>query len=162
MNLKEVIDMEELNDKYFKRWNKAYKFFVIPEDDNPLDCSIIDKHVVDCKGRECAIELKTRFCDINTYDTLFLEQKKMDVMKEEFNNGKIPLYINFFRDGNHVWLCNLAQFFDGKHQLEKKEVTVCNYGYETMDYNQTRYLIPIRTGNYYEYDEKNKRFNRLW
>lgn len=158
-----AIMMEKVNDGFFTHWNNRMRIFREDDTEDILDCSIIDKHLYDRKGRMCSIELKTRDADINTFDTLFIEEKKWNEFKKDYEQKCfIPIYINFMRDGNHVWLCDLRQFFDGRHNIEKKTVTINNYGYGTQDNNQVRYLIPPRLGVYYELNLSTDKYERKW
>lgn len=155
--------MEKVNDRYFKFWNSRMNFFDKDETDDPLDCSILDKHLFDKKGRMCCIELKTRDADINTYDTLFLEEKKWNQFRKEYEEtGFIPIFINFMRDCYHVWFIDLRQYFDNRKHIKTKTVNICNFGYGTYDESQVRYLIPPRDGIYYEFDEIKNKFIRKW
>ena len=163
MNTNWILVMELVNDGYFTHFNNRLGFFKEDKNDNPLDCSILDKHLYDRKGRMCAIELKTRTADINTFDTLFIEEKKWNQFKKEYEEkGFIPIYINFMRDGHHVWLIDLRQYFDGKKHIERKTVTINNQGYEHQDLNEIRYLIPPRDGCYWEFDLSSDKYKRLW
>lgn len=163
MSKKWIRIMELVNDGYFTHWNNRLGFFKENPADNPLDCSILDKHLYDKKGRMCAIELKTRTADINTFNTLFIEEKKWNQFKKEYEEmGFLPIYINFMRDGHHVWLIDLRQYFDGKKHIETKTVTINNQGYERQDQNEIRYLIPPRDGIYWEFDQSSDKYKRLW
>ena len=57
---------------------------------------------------------------------------------------------------------NLKPYFTGKKNIEKKSLTIENWGYGRVDEDETRYLIPQRDGVYYEYDSTNDKFNKLW
>lgn len=151
--------MEQQADEYFNKFNSCMKFFKT-QDEDIWNCSIIDKHLVDRKGRKIAIEFKIRLCDINTYDSLFIEAKKWEAFKKDYADGHIPLYINFLRDGNHVWICDLRQFFDKQSSIEKKTLKINNHGYGRTDIDEVRYLIPQRTGIYYEFE--NNGYIRRW
>lgn len=155
---------ERLDDGYLIFFNDRMKFFKdIPQNRETEKYSIIDRQLVDKKGRLCNVELKTRYCDIFKYYGIFLEEKKYLVLKKDFEEKNIlPLYINFFQDGYHVWLVNLAPYFTGKKNLEKKTFKIDNWGYGRIDENEVRYLIPQRDGVYYEYDSTNDKFNKLW
>ena len=155
---------ERLDDGYFIFFNNRMKFFKdVSQNRETEKYSIIDRQLVDKKGRLCNVELKTRYCNIFTYDGIFLEEKKYNALKKDFEEKNIiPLYINFFQDGCHVWLVNLAPYFTGKKNLERKSLTIENWGYGRVDEDETRYLIPQRDGVYYEYDSTNDTFNKLW
>lgn len=49
-----------------------------------------------------------------------------------------------------------------KKKLERKKVTIENWGYGRVDEDEIRYLIPQRDGVYYEYNDTNDRFNKIW
>ena len=56
------------------------------------------------------IEIQT-----TTNEEFFIEEKKYNALKKDYEEKNIiPLYINFFQDGYHVWLVNLEQYFNGK------------------------------------------------
>lgn len=155
---------ERLDDGYLIFFNNRMKFFKnISQKRETEKYSIIDRQLYDKKGRLCNIELKTRYCDIFKYDGIFIEEKKYIALKKDYEEKNIiPLYINFFQDGYHVWLVNLEQYFNGKKKLERKKVTIENWGYGRVDEDETRYLIPQRDGVYYEYNDTNDRFNKIW
>ena len=155
---------ERLDDGYLIFFNNKMKFFKnISQKRETEKYSTIDRQLVDKKGRLCNIELKMRYCDIFKYSGIFIEEKKYNALKKDFEEKNIiPLYINFFQDGYHVWLVNLEQYFNGKKNLERKKVTIVNWGYGRVDENETRYLIPQRDGVYYEYNDTNDRFNKIW
>lgn len=155
---------ERLDDGYLIFFNNRMKFFKnISQNRETEKYSIIDRQLYDKKGRLCNIELKTRYCDIFKYDGIFIEEKKYLALKKDYEEKNIiPLYINFFQDGYHVWLVNLEQYFSGKKKLERKKVTIENWGYGRVDEDETRYLIPQRDGVYYEYNDTNDRFNKIW
>lgn len=155
---------ERLDDGYLIFFNNRMKFFKnISQNRETEKYSIIDRQLYDKKGRLCNIELKTRYCDIFKYDGIFIEEKKYLALRKDYEEKNIiPLYINFFQDGYHVWLVNLEQYFNGKKKLERKKVTIENWGYGRVDENETRYLIPQRDGVYYEYNDTNDRFNKIW
>ena len=82
-----AIMMEKVNDGFFTHWNNRMRIFREDDTEDILDGSILDKHLYDRKGRMCSIELKTRDADINTFDTLFIEEKKWDEFKEPSLKG---------------------------------------------------------------------------
>ena len=155
---------ERLDDGYLIFFNNKMKFFKnISQKRETEKYSTIDRQLVDKKGRLCNVELKTRYCDIFKYDGIFIEDKKYNALKKDYEEKNIiPLYINFFQDGYHVWLVNLEQYFNGKKKLERKKVTIENWGYGRVDEDEIRYLIPQRDGVYYEYNDTNDRFNKIW
>ena len=110
------------------------------------------------------MELKTRFCDINTYDGIFIEDKKWEALKLDYQqNNIIPLYINFFYDYRNVLIFDLRQYFDNKQtQPETKTLTINNWGYSRIDENQLRYILPQRHGTYYQFNKKENKYIRKW
>ena len=150
---------ETRNDDYMEHFNNRMRFF------NVNRCptfSTIDYTGTDRKGRRVNIETKVRECEINTYDTLFIEKKKYDALKEGWDKGIKPLFINFMRDGFHVFLVDLTQYFTGERKIESKFVNIANYGYQREDQQVLRYLIPPRDGVYYEFDKTTEKYKRLW
>lgn len=159
-------EMEKLDDKYLKFFNDHKKFFIIPNttERETEKYSIIDRQLTDTKNRPCAIELKTRMLYINTYDTLFLEEKKWEALKEEYiNNNKIPLFINFFYDHRQVLIYDLRKYFDKKTEQPKKiYLDINNWGYGRIDRHQSRYLLPQRDGIFYEFDQEQDKYIKKW
>lgn len=155
--------MEIQDDEWFRFFNSKVKWFILEENEDVLDKDIIDKYIYDKKGRMCAIELKSRLCNINSFNGIFIEEKKYNKLKEDFlERGFLPIYVNFFQDKEHVCIWDLRQYFNGKKNIEKKTVTINNYGYGTQDNNQVRYLIPPRDGIYWEFEQSLDKYKRLW
>lgn len=159
-------EMEKLDDKYLKFFNDHKKFFIIPNttERETEKYSTIDRQLTDTKNRPCAIELKTRFCNINTFDGIYIEPKKWEALQKEYKeNGKIPLYINFFYDHRNVLIFDLRPYFDRKKQVTTKYVdNIKNIGYHRTDMNQLRYILPQRDGTYYTYDEEQDKYIKKW
>ena len=157
--------MEELDDRYLKFFNEHKHFFIIPNttERETEKYSVIDRQLKDIKNRPCAIELKTRFCDINTFDGIFIEDKKWEALQKEYKvNNKIPLYINFFYDEKRVLIFDLRPYFDRKKQVTTKYVDINNKGYKRTDKNQLRFILPQRDGTYYEYDQQQDTYIKKW
>ena len=156
---------ETLDDLYLAIFNTHMKFFKeIPQTRETEQYSTIDRQLTDRNNRKINIELKTRFCDINTFDGLFIEDKKWDALKFDYiNKNIIPLYINFFYDYRNILIFDLRQYFDNKQtQPQTKYVTINNWGYNRIDENQLRYILPQRHGIYYQFDKKENKKKKKW
>lgn len=155
-------DMEIIDRGYFEHWNNRMRFFQLITDHKD-DYGVIDLTAMDKKGRNCNIELKTRTCHINTFDTIFIEDKKWEALYNDWQKKNfVPIYINFMQDGHHVWLVDLRPYFTGEKHIDTKKVDINNNGYERTDIQQTRYLIPVRDGVYYVFNEQTDRYERKW
>lgn len=122
--------------------------------------SRIDWFCVDKKGRNCSVELKTRFNDIFKFEELFIEPDKYDAMIEKHKNeGYIPLYINFMQDNKHVAVFDLRKF--NRSNVEILDTLIFNPGPKEIQLVQ-RLLLPVREASYYEYDEDNKKYTKKW
>lgn len=156
---------ETLDDLYLTIFNTHMNFFKeIPQTRETEQYSTIDRQLKDIKGRLINVEMKTRFCDINTYDGIFIENKKWEALKLDYQqNNIIPLYINFFYDYRNVLIFDLRQYFDNKQtQPQTKYVTINNWGYGRTDKNQLRYLLPQRHGTYYQFDKRENKYLKKW
>lgn len=156
---------ETLDDLYLAIFNTHMKFFKeIPQTRETGQYSTIDRQLTDRNNRKINIELKTRFCNINTFDGLFIEDKKWDALKFDYiNKNIIPLYINFFYDYRNILIFDLRQYFDNKQtQPQTKYVTINNWGYNRIDENQLRYILPQRHGIYYQFDKKENKYIKKW
>ena len=152
--------MELIDRGYFEHWNNRMRFFSLIQDHKD-EYGVIDLSAMYAKGRSCNIELKTRTCDIFTFDTIFIEDKKWDALYKDWNEKNIvPLYICFMKDGFHVWLCDLRKYFTGEKHIDTKKVDIDNKGYNRIDKDELRYLIPVRDGVYYEFE--NEKYIRKW
>lgn len=157
---------ETLDDLYLTIFNTHKNFFKeIPQTRETEQYSTIDRQLLDRNGKRLInVELKTRFCDINTYDGIFIEDKKWEALKLDYQqNNIIPLYINFFYDYRNVLIFDLRQYFDNKQtQPQTKYVTINNWGYNRIDENQLRYILPQRQGIYYQFDKKENKYIKKW
>lgn len=157
---------ETLDDLYLQIFNTHMNFFKeIPQTRETEKYSTIDRQLLDRNGKRLInIELKTRFCDINTYDGIFIEDKKWEALKLDYQqNNIIPLYINFFYDYRNVLIFDLRQYFDNKQtQPQTKTLTINNWGYNRIDENQIRYILPQRHGMYYQFDKKENKYIKKW
>lgn len=153
--------MEKVNDENIKFFNSIVKWFDFDENEDIYDMSPIDKFAYDKKGRMCAIELKTRDCQINTFDGILIEPEKYDLLKQEYQEkGFIPLYINFFQDKYHVCIWDLRTFFD-KYEPELVPMKILNYGYGRTDYEYRRKL-PQRYGHFYVFNKNKSIYEKRW
>ena len=122
--------------------------------------SRIDWYCIDRKGRNCSVELKTRFNDIFKYETIFIEPGKYDAMVEKYDKeGYIPLYINFMQDFKHVAVFDLRKF--NRSNVELLDTMIFNPGPKEIQLVQ-RLLLSVREASYYEYDEVNKKYIKRW
>lgn len=157
---------ETLDDLYLQIFNTHKKFFKeIPQTRETEEYSTIDRQLLDRDGKRLInVEMKTRMLYINTYDTLFIEDKKWTALKQDYQEkGIIPLYINFFYDYRNVLVFDLRQYFDNKQtQPETKYVDIDNWGYGRKDLKQLRYLLPQRHGFFYEFDQEQQKYIRRW
>ena len=153
---------ENMDDKYFDKLVSLTNWFRNVKRGEKY--SVIDYRATDIKGRECNIELKTRLYPIEYWDTWFIEEKKWDRLKDDYIKLNIlPLYINFFQNGDNVCIWNLKPYFDGIfHEPEKKIVTIHNEGYDRIDENEVRYLLPPRDGHFYTFDEQQNKYRKKW
>lgn len=159
-------DMERTDDKYLYIFNDKMHFFIMPkkEERETVKCSTIDRQLIDKKGRKCAVELKLRHCDINTYNGIFCTQKQWEALEREYKeNGKIPLYINFFQNQEKVLIYDMRKYYDRKRSFTTKYIPqIQNMGYERVDENQLRYILPQRDGIFYEYDQTKDTYIKKW
>jgi len=156
---------ETLDDLYLAIFNTHMKFFKeIPQIRETEQYSTIDRQLTDRNNRIINVELKTRFCNINTFDGIFIEDKKWDALKFDYiNKNIIPLYVNFFYDYRNILIFDLRQYFDNKQtQPQTKYVTINNWGYNRIDENQLRYILPQRHGIYYQFDKKENKYIKKW
>ena len=166
MEINKYPNKQETSDAlYLQIFNTHKKFFKhIPTERETEEYSTIDRQLTDRNDRIINVELKTRFCDINTYDGIFIEDKKWEALKLDYQqNNIIPLYINFFYDYRNVLIFDLRQYFDNKQtQPETKTLTINNWGYSRIDENQLRYILPQRHGTYYQFNKKENKYIRKW
>lgn len=157
---------ETLDDLYLQIFNTHMNFFKeIPQTRETEQYSTIDRQLLDRNGKRLInVEMKTRMLYINTYDTLFIEPKKWEALKKDYQEkGIIPLYINFFYDYRNVLIFDLRQYFDNKQtQPETTNTDIDNWGYGRKDLNQLRYLLPQRHGFFYEFDQEQQKYIRKW
>lgn len=157
---------ETLDDLYLTIFNTHKNFFKeIPQTRETEQYSTIDRQLLDRDGKRLInVEMKTRMLYINTYDTIFIEDKKWNALKQDYQEkGIIPLYINFFYDYRNVLIFDLRQYFDNKQtQPEARYFTINNKGYGRIDKNQLRHLLPQRHGIFYEFDQEQQKYIRKW
>ena len=149
---------EELDDFNLSFFNKHIGWFSEMKRQDLY--SRIDWFCVDKKGRNCSVELKTRFNDIFKYETLCIEPGKYDAMIEKYKNeGHIPIYINFMQDSKHVAVFDLRKF--NRSNVEIIETKIFNPGQNEIQLVQ-RLLLPVREASYYEFDTINKKYIKKW
>ena len=106
-------------------------------------------------GRYINIELKSRDNDINEYDSLQIEtHKAYDLLDEYVRDNKIPLYINFLKDG-HVVVFNLAKL---KHKPYKKRVRTWSKLYQ--DY-ENGYKALLKLEDAFIYKKQNNHYKLI-
>lgn len=85
------------------------------------------------------MELKRRFADINTYQSLMIEgHKYISLMKSMYTN-KIPVYINFMNNG-YVCIYNLLSL---KEEPYEKKERVWSELYQAYEF-ETKLYLPIK------------------
>lgn len=120
---------------------------------SPIDFKGVDRH-----GRNVAIEVKMRYCHVNTYDSIFLNPEKYRALLMAGEQGFIPLYINFLQDADHFILWDLNQVTPD--HTEERHVT--NGATGNPNEHCVKYMLNIKDGAYYEFDHVQKRYKRRW
>ena len=91
------------------------------------------------KNRKFAVELKRRFVQLKTYDSVFIEAYKLAAMMLEYTvNHLEPLYICFLHDA--VLIFNLLKL---KTMPKLRILDIESKGYEKMQCQERRYLLDI-------------------
>lgn len=149
-------ESEKTDNAYFERFNDYMKWFTITERQGHFNR--IDYYCTDKKGRNVSVELKLRYNTINTFDSIFIEEEKFSTMINKFNNENfLPLFINFFQNGDNVAVWDLRKYADKKPELIEKIIL-------DPGVNQTklvkRYLLPTKDAHYYEFE--NNKFIQRW
>lgn len=94
-----------------------------------------EKHTTDASGytqdgKYINIELKQRDISINTYSSLYIEAHKVgDMLLDYVLENKIPLYINFLKDG-YVVVFNLAKLRHRPNKIAKRIWSELYQGFE--------------------------------
>lgn len=145
---------EDICNRYFEQFNDDVKWFKTLKR-QPTE-SGIDYYCIDNKGRVCAVELKTRTNNIFAFETTFIEVEKFDrLMMQYTENDMIPLYMNFYQNGDYVGIFDLREF-----QCPKlNTVRLFDKGHKEYKVEQ-RYLLENRKSIYFE--KVNNKFKRLW
>ena len=158
--------MENKNDEYLVFFNEHTHFFIIPNTNKreTQKYSVIDRQLLDRYGkRTINIELKIRTKHINFYNGVFIEPKKWEALKKDYQEkGIIPLYINFFQTHDNVIIFDLRQWFDKKITPQNEYVNIINKGYHRIDKKELRYKLPQRDGFFYEFDQEQQKYIRKW
>lgn len=149
---------ERLNDEYMRFLHQNTNWF--REVHRNETFSVIDYSGVGHDGKECAIETKVRKCDVNTFDGIYIETKKMLALQDAYYQGKRPLYINFFQCKHCVLIFDLTKWFKDGNLPECRDVTIRNYHYNRVDEHETRFILPQREGHYYV--AVNGRYIKRW
>lgn len=109
----------------------------------------------------CAVELKSRLCNINSFNGIFIEEKKYNKLKEDFlERGFLPIYVNFFQDKEHVCIWDLRRYFNGK-EPEIELVKINNQGYNRTNFEK-RYKLPQRYGHFYVFNKNKSIYEKRW
>lgn len=157
--------MENKNDEYLAFFNEHTHFFIIPNTNKreTPKYSVIDRQLRDRNNRIINIELKIRTKHINFYNGVFIEPKKWNALKTDYQeNGIIPLYINFFQTHDNVIIFDLRQYFNKNITPQTTYVNINNKGYERIDKKELRYILPQRHGTYYQFNKKENKYIRKW
>jgi hypothetical protein len=90
--------------------------------------------------REFAVEIKHRFINLEKYSSIMIEDYKLAGMMLEYTiNHREPLYVNFLADGTVV-IFNLIKL----STMPKMRIQdIKSEGYNKMQYQERRYLLPI-------------------
>lgn len=90
--------------------------------------------------REFAVEIKHRFINLEKYSSIMIEDYKLAGMMLEYTiNHREPLYVNFLADGTVV-IFNLIKL----STMPKMRIQdIKSDGYDKMQYQERRYLLPI-------------------
>lgn len=157
-------EINERNDhKYLTIINTHLNLFQqIPEYQTTY--SIIDYQLIDRKGRKCNVELKKRGKRTLIFPEIFLEKKKWDKFKEDYEKENlIPIFINFFDDEKMFHIINLTPYITGERRIMvKNDLLIDNSGYDRYDYSETRYLVPLKDGHLFEWDEKENKYQKVY
>lgn len=92
--------------------------------------SALDYSAIDVKGRGCSIELKRRNFPHTKFDTVYIENEKIWLMINRYEQfGYIPLYFNFYQ-GDTLFIFDLRKIERPDKDLIYKKITIMNHGYE--------------------------------
>lgn len=122
----------------------------------PIDYNFITK-----KGSEGVAELKIRYININTYNSIFIEPAKLQHLQDEYLKGNLALYINWMFDYKHVWILNIKKTIEFADKIYDDKVHI-HTADTNADYDDVRKLIPIDFGHYYELDEQQNKYIKIW
>lgn len=132
-----------------------------------IEKSIIDYTCIDRKGRKCHVELKQRFANIDTYDTILLDATKLfewtKIGTSGATNNEQRLYFNFMNDGIII--------FDINNQSEMKfypNKKIWNPAQDKYEYRD-KIGLPIKNAIVYKINDdgtlervKNERYNKTY
>ena len=109
----------------------------------------------DSKGNECQLELKLRYCNINTYDTIFIEIGKAKFLQSLNCDA---FYINFFQNSDIVAIWNMKEIDLTKIKI-RYNVKIWDKGEQKYKY-EDRYLLPVdEYATIYFWNEKENKYN---
>lgn len=147
---------EQIDNECLTKFNDNMKWFTSMERQDHFNR--IDWLCTDKKGRNCSVELKTRFMDIFKFDTIFIEVEKYEHLMEKYQNeGYIPLYINFFQDSNHVAVWDLRKI--NKETTEVIQKLILDPGDQQTKLVK-RMLLHTMDADYYEFE--NNKYIKRW
>lgn len=120
--------------------------------------SPIDFKAIDRNGRDVAIEVKMRYCYVNTYEHIYLNPEKYRALMAANDEGFIPLYINFLQDGDHFLMWDLSKVTPD----HVEEANVTNGATGNQHEHCLKYMLAVKEGMYFEYDVQSGRYKRRW
>lgn len=106
--------LSKLNDDVFHLYNLERR--VKKTEQDPIDASgkTSDDKVIN-------IEIKSRDCNIDTYQSLMIEtHKALPLLNEYIEYDRIPLYVNFLKD-EHVVVYNMLKIPEGKKFMKREK-----------------------------------------
>lgn len=149
-------NMEDIDAQYLEDFNNKMGWF------NKLErqprFNMIDFKAIDRNGRKINIELKTRNISINSFDNIFIEPLKYNNMITLWRYYiEKPLFINFFDDGNDLYVVVWSLV-----DMEKPEITTVEIFNPGKNKKETveRYLLPLKKGACYR--KNNDTYERIF
>lgn len=148
---------EVICNDYFYFLNDNLKWFTTIERNeltNKVDFKCINR-----TGTTCNVELKIRQNDINTFNDIFIEEKKYKNLMNQYKLYNIkPLYINWFIDKYHFIVFDLSTI---SKMTFYPDVKIYDKGDGNTKY-ENRYGLYARNGSYYIYNNNKKLFEKKW
>lgn len=147
---------EKKDNIYFEKFNSINNWFI--KTDRQPHYSEIDYYCIDTANRNVSVELKLRYEDPFKFDTIFLEPSKYNALMFKWNSEEyIPIYLNFFQTDKDLMIWDLRTV----GELEKTTVQIFDPGDEQVKIVE-RYLLPVRKGHYYKFDETKNKYIKQW